>query len=310
MNDDVSDDESEPVPPGAAQPGDFVFVEKAANDTLGGLIVELDGSDFSHVGFVNDKRLVVNARTRQLNTARGPGIGGVVENTLADLYDGGERTLWIGRTDFGSDAVEAAVRRVTPWIELDGSANRSAFSFAKLFIVAAALDAVHQPTAAHPALPDDQRRELLASARATATLWDPSNLEVPAFYCSELVAVAFDLTFPVSALTPPAPSGSLGLAEDYGDDFPELSPSDAVLALIAGVTDPAFRSLVELAATAAAYDWYFARRAVSAAAAFVWEKVSSPARRSIDGTLSPPRRTTTSYRLPWSPPACFARRST
>jgi hypothetical protein len=94
-------------------------------------------------------------------------------------------------------------------------------------------------------------------------------MPVPGFFCSELVAAAFDLKVPVDKLAPPRPpTGEEGESITVGGQ----SMEELGLALHVDMDDNAHKALHELVRTAFAYDHYFATRAVTAAIGFVLEK--------------------------------------
>jgi hypothetical protein len=81
--------------------------------------------------------------------------------------------------------------------------DRSAFSFVKLFTVAAGLNAVRRDAPQTP----EGRREMLAAAMRVGRSWDYRTQDRPAFFCAEVVAAAFQAEFPMEAFEPPATSG-------------------------------------------------------------------------------------------------------
>lgn len=180
-----------------AEPGDLVFVAAEATP-LGAVIAELDGCAFSHVGVLvveDGTPQLLSARTDRTPTPRSPDLGGIRPDRLDAL---GDRRLFVAPLRLGAATRAAGLARLARWSEGrpgDDGISRSRFSYAKLVVVAAALAAVRR----RRPLGIDAATELWerAVAAAEALRWTD---DVPAFYCAEAVAAAYELEYPTDAL--------------------------------------------------------------------------------------------------------------
>lgn len=182
--------------PEGVVPGDLLLVTPIPGDDLGELVTLLDGSRFCHAGIAWEDGKIASCRSSP--SAFDPGDpSGVRIDDLSDFTDLG-REVWKMR-------VRPELRR--PALEFvsafagDGArgAPESSFSFAKLFVVSAALNALDP----HNEVDDEDRERMLDAAvdAATAYAWSPQR---PQFFCSDFVACAYGVDFPHEALRPPA----------------------------------------------------------------------------------------------------------
>lgn len=216
------DTEPEPISLGEVEVGDLVFlmppdpprIPENPPSKLAAMIVKYDGGPFSHVGIVVDAGVMVSSRTsRSLEPLTDRDTGGVRLNALEDLR---ERRPHIARPKFDLRERIAAATHTLELLEY-GAAHRSAFSFIKLFIVAAGLDAV-RPEKAPVA-----RNAILAAASRAAKLWQFSEQrrmgQQPSFFCSEVIPFAYSSASFTYADFEQVPQGNPAAAEalSFGD---------------------------------------------------------------------------------------------
>lgn len=262
------------VPADQTRPGDLIFVHRKANDPLGDLMADLDGFHCTHVGIVTEPGCIVSARTRRVGWP--PDTGGVIRNKFTDLKeDDGEtqRRLYLGRNNLRKEAIAKTLEYIKGHWEEPAEAprdDRSDFSFAKLFMVGAALTAVRPGMPEYPALPAEDSAALLAAAEKAAVEWDHTRQSPPGFYCSEFVAVAFGQSFERADLPIPDPA-SYRPRESGPSDFEASSLGQEISELVTMATEssvPQVQALVALIAKAAEVDPRFVKRAASAGAEF------------------------------------------
>lgn len=224
-----------------ARVGDLVFAAPKWGDPLGAMIVRLDGSRFSHVGIVNVPGAMASCRADIDGFRLDGDIGGVCIDTFAELRAAG-RVLYLARTSTTDAQRQMALRVVEDHVER-GRDHRSSFSFAKLFMVAAALNSYVPDEAVGP----QARRAMLAAAVDGAAAWGFEAMRHPGFFCAEFVAVAYGAEFAVDDLEPPQPDpGPRGLdadplpdaarwAERVRDEIPTAAQARALLRLVVAV---------------------------------------------------------------------------
>ena len=169
------------------------------------MVVRYDGGPFSHVGIVVDAGVMASSRTNHLSLEAldDRDTGGVRLNAIADLMG---RQPHVGRPRSAEAERIVAATRTLDLLEY-GAAHRSAFSFVKLFIVAAGLDAVR------PDQDPGACRAILAAVAQAAELWEMSEQarlgQEPSFFCSEAICAAYpSLRFTYgdfAAVRPPNP---------------------------------------------------------------------------------------------------------
>ncbi len=225
----------------AVKPGDLVFLNSDGG-TLGEMIRRYDGSPFSHVGVAMGGGLMASCRTSTVDYSPDADLGGVRDDPIERFRD---RNPHVGRPVGGTD-VAAALERIGAWRE-SGSQNRSHFSFVKLFMVAAGLNAVRVDQS-----PEASRAMLGAALRAACEWTVEPGEDDPGFFCAEMVAQAFGRGFTVGQFRPPVavpePAGTEGfrdwaaLARRLRNELPDGPESRAALRLVLAVRrhDPEF----------------------------------------------------------------------
>jgi hypothetical protein len=176
-------------------PGDLLLVTPLPGDALGNLVTHLDGSRFCHAGIAWEDGKIASCRSSP--SAFDPDDrSGVRIDELSAFTDLG-REVWKMRVR--PELRKPALEFVEAF-RADGAegAPESSFSFAKLFVVSAALNALDEENE----VDDEDRARMLDAAidAARAYAWTPRR---PLFFCSDFVACAYGVDFPVSALTPP-----------------------------------------------------------------------------------------------------------
>lgn len=239
--------------------GDLVFLQPDG-DLLTQMITRYDHGAFSHVGIVVEPGVMASSRTSRLSL--GPDdqdYGGIRLNAIADLSD---RRPHIGRLSFTAEEGLDGVTRTLDLLEY-GRAHRSGFSFVKLFLVGAALDAVQDDQT------DPARTAILTSAARAAHAWEASEQrrlrQQQSFYCSEAICVAYPsmtftygdfCTFPAAPVTESAlsPSDVLALVRHLCSELERYPTTggqrDAVVDVVAALVthDVGFLSEVARAA--------------------------------------------------------------
>lgn len=175
------------IPQTEVQVGDLVFLKPVGHEQLPALIVDLDGGPFSHVGMVVEPGVIASSRTSRLSLKPVDDLdtGGVRLNAIVDLR---ARQPHIARLSVPpADRIVAATRTLQ-LLEF-GAAHQSGFSFIKLFIVAAGLDAVRERQS------PDGRKAILSAAAHAAELWVSSEQwrlgQQPTFFCSEGICLPY-----------------------------------------------------------------------------------------------------------------------
>jgi hypothetical protein len=238
--------EHEPVDVGAVQRGDVILVEGNPGDPLNKLIMDLDGSAFSHVGIAMGDGTMLSCRlSYDTETWSRSDRGGVRRDDLVTLM--GKRKLHLARTRDSSGRLEAAAR-MEQWEEHEGDRRTTSFSFVKLFVVAVALRAVRKPEG--PA-----RDELYDRADDAARSWRHDLLDPPSFYCAEAVAAAFGATFRRDDLVPPPDAQAALLGDGWLDGIEAL----ADLAVLEGGSVGRVVDLIQLLRTVDEHDPDFLR---------------------------------------------------
>jgi hypothetical protein len=177
-------------------PGDLLLVTPIPGDALGELVTLLDGSRFCHAGIAWEDGKIASCRSSP--SAFDPDdSSGVRIDDLSEFTKLG-REVWKMRV--APELRLPALEFVEAFAD-DGAegAPESSFSFAKLFVVSAALNALDP----HNEVEDEDRDRMLDAAvdAAEAYAWSP---ERPRFFCSDFVACAYGVDFPLSTLRPPA----------------------------------------------------------------------------------------------------------
>lgn len=251
----------EPLKMKEVQTGDLVFLHAPLDEQLPRMIVKYDQSQFSHVGIVVETGVMASSRTNQLSYERQPGedFGGVRLNAIIDFRF---RQPCIGRPRLTEEARIEAASSTLSFLEY-GFGHRSGFSFVKLFIVAAALNAVREDKSA------EARDAILSRAASAAELWAfPEQYRIrqqPTFFCSEAVSAAYPserYTYQDFWTFPP----SLG-AEIFGPSVGDI-PS-FIRDLLAELgrhrpTDQQTRALKDLVSTLFHHDFAFLKETAKA----------------------------------------------
>lgn len=201
----TDEDEATPLPFNEMTVGDLVFLEPT-NEPLPAMIKKYDRGSFSHVGIVVEPGVMASSRTNRLSLERehDRDFGGIRLNAIADLMI---RKPHIGRPRADPDGRIDAATRMLDLLEYGvPPRDRSGFSYVKLFLVAAALDAVKVGQ------DERARNAILARASRAAALWAAAEQarhgQLQSFFCSEAICVAYpSTTFTFRDLwTFPAPS--------------------------------------------------------------------------------------------------------
>lgn len=195
------------VPIDQVEPGDLLLVTPKPDEPLGRLITRLDGSGFSHSAVALGEGRVASARGWTFGD--GIDLGGVRFDRIEDFWHKDQSVYRLAvRPDVArGPALERLNRLGDP--DDDGE-----FSLPKILIVAITL------ASWDPGLDDEAARTLrrlgVEAARTFQDLDDDRS-----FFCAELVATAYERTFPVSALTPrnptPAPPALEGVLDTLLD---------------------------------------------------------------------------------------------
>lgn len=220
---------SAPISIDELREGDIIFL-RPGTDSVSRLVVQMDSdasSGFSHVGLYtseNGKHSMISARQRKhpyvsLVKRRGD-LGGVLISPIDELF--GEeanpttsRQPHIGRLRPGTLDGAAAVRelRCLRDREEEPDKDQSDFSYAKLFVVAAALDAF--------ANPPGRSRTRIFQAAWDAALAVSARPGLPEFYCSEALAKTLHRPFALEDFPPPGKDRTL---PDPGEPYDGAHP--------------------------------------------------------------------------------------
>ena len=192
-------------------PGDIVFL-KSGGDAIAKEIEKLDGGEYTHVGITNKKGRIVSAHVEwrwmwlgwnevwkagwnevwkagwkavwKLGSKK-IGIGGIREG---DVCASMQRRPLVRQPADRFLSVADTLRWIEPLNQDGGGEVRSGFSFVKLFVVAAGLQALKT-----------SNEDLLALVAATAEAWSAKAQvaagQKPTFYCAEFVALAYGAEF-------------------------------------------------------------------------------------------------------------------
>lgn len=214
------------VPPEDSRPGDLVFVHARKDDKLNNLIVDLDQSPYSHVGFIIRPSVMCSARMHPI-AGNDNDVGGVREDTLVELMTRDKRDLVLARTTFTANQTASAIAFASPLVDVRDVVDNSEFSVVKLFAVSVALESVRLSRQRSWMGGRNKRRgrHLLDAAVRTADAWAYDKQTRPSFFCAEFIAAAFGMTFEYKELEPPVigippfPIGSTSVPPDLADSI-------------------------------------------------------------------------------------------
>lgn len=238
------------------RPGDLLLVTQIPGEPLGKLMEQLDGTRFSHSGIA-----VRRDGRRDLPATH---LASALAKTLPSAVDfGGIRwdeftTFWPSRDLYCIPMADELRPKALDYLgpfkpEYD---REGAFSFVKLVTVAAGLRSV-ELHATDPALGE----RIYVACRDVAKAWNASPLS-PSWYCAELVANAYGLSFTRADLAPPVGEGS-GIDEEVEE--PRLI--GWLVRMLAdeidGIDSPRGRAWARLLAVLSTEDPGFIVRAVS-----------------------------------------------
>lgn len=186
-------DKEKPLPRAEVEVGDLVFLHPKDDHTIPKMITQYDHGCFSHVGVMVEPDHVASCRLNDDSFERDDPLdfGGVRVNSLDEVL---VRRPHIGRPTFPEADRNAGVQRLLALVDPPAAVgDRSAFSFPKLFMVAAALDAVRPDQTARA------REAILSTAARAAASWACAEQQahklLPTFFCSEAVCVAYPSRF-------------------------------------------------------------------------------------------------------------------
>ena len=245
------------IDPGEVQQGDLLLVTQIPGEPLGQLMEALDGTRFSHSGIA-------------VRVGGGPGPATHLASALATKLDGegfdvgGVRwdpfgELWAKHRDLyvipmAPDMRARALRYLGEFRPEPG--EEGTFSLVKLVAVAVALRAVE-------IAPDEpgHAEDLFAAASGIASAW-AATADEPSFYCAELVATAYDLTFFRADMVPPA--GTPGIGGSLDESWWVRRLAEWLSDRFEHIDDPRGRSWASLTSALAGKDWDFVVGAVGA----------------------------------------------
>ncbi|MEJ2862400.1 hypothetical protein [Actinomycetospora flava] len=226
-------------------------------EPLGQLMESLDGTRFSHSGIAvrldggsGPATGLASALATKLD-GEGFDVGGVRWDPFGELWDKHRDLYCIPM----SSAMRARALRYLGEFRPEPG-EEGTFSLVKLVAVAVALRAV-EIAVDEPA----HASELFSAASEIASAWAATD-EEPSFYCAELVATAYGLTFFRADLVPPG--GTTGIGGDLEESWWVRRLAEWLSDRFENIDDPRGRAWASLTSALAGKDWDFVVNAVGA----------------------------------------------